>query len=245
MRHTTRYSGFVALLGLLACGSGAELLFGSGSGEAGDGSGGSDDVGSVTVGVGPSGDTSAASSMATTRGSNGVGGTGGATPTSGTGGAGVGPATTTGSGGAPAATLDCGTQQCPLGGDSACCHDQLDDGGPSQECVSGPTNMDNCFTAENGGGGTETRIECQLPSHCDSNEVCCGWRGSNGQEVFYINVTCRTDCGVNWPDVILCDPVTPDCPVVQTGGGNVQMVCVGSSLLPDGYSVCAFPPDPP
>lgn len=92
------------------------------------------------------------------------------------------------------------------------------------------------------GGGTykcETLgAQCQGASvHCDDTAdcpgmVCCGTLNEpNGQNPFYSEVTCRTDCmgqTQTTADVQFCDPNKNDC---------LQGNCMASQLLP-GYFVC-------
>jgi hypothetical protein len=112
--------------------------------------------------------------------------------------------------------------------------------------VTGTNETDDCSTSQTG-EGWETRIECQLPSHCSAGLVCCGdWRQGwyEGQQYsYYEDLTCQPNC--EYPSLIICDPsapVTEGCPLLPNGtGGTVQSVCEPSQLLPPGYHVCGVP----
>jgi hypothetical protein len=134
--------------------------------------------------------------------------------------------------------LACGDTSCPVGGQNACCFDNYKvNPAPQAECVSGPVENDNCFTGQ---GQFETRIECQLPEHCPAGTVCCGDLNSTQNGNWYSIVRCVAQCP--YPgEITLCDPASPQCPVVMTQNGQVQTVCQQSSILPDGYSVCRVP----
>jgi len=138
-----------------------------------------------------------------------------------------------------AGMLACGNTSCQVGGDNACCWDSKEWYDPPQaECVSGPIDADSCRTAHTN-AGTETRIECQLPSHCSNGEICCGWRISTEQYgTWYAETACKQEC--DWPDIELCDD-NYDCPTVNTNQGQVKLVCKASTLLPAGYLVCGLP----
>ena len=226
-----------ASLTLLAIGCGDASVLGTANGEGGDdvvvSRGGSDgsggDTGSATVGSGAGTTTSSSSSSSGTGGSAGVGGMGqGGEP--------------------PMATLECGNQLCPVAGDNACCFDRYQIyGQPQAECVMGPVASDGCTTSmpgENGPGGFETRIECQVPEHCPG-QICCGQREAfqqMGQTYgYYESVTCVNEC--SYPNIVLC--ATPGlemgCPMLPSQNGPVQSVCQQSSLLPTGYYVCGYP----
>jgi hypothetical protein len=150
--------------------------------------------------------------------------------------------TTTTTTGQPGGTLDCGDGlTCPQAPDSACCWDQSFGGGSSNgTCVTGPPDTSTCNT-DPVNGGFDTRIECQLPSHCDPGMICCGNIESPAGFQYYPDVSCHSQC--DWPgNRVICDPQNPVCPVVTTGSGNtVQTVCQQSQILPAGYHICTLP----
>jgi hypothetical protein len=96
-------------------------------------------------------------------------------------------------------------------------------------CVSGPRDTATCD--EVGEGAIVTRIECQLPSHCGSGEICCG----SPRRGYYLEVSCQRACARD--DVRLCDPENPVCPRVD----GEQTVCRRSERLPGNYFVCMDP----
>ena len=134
--------------------------------------------------------------------------------------------------------LACGASICPLGLDSACCHDKyLKNGQPQSECVIGNPGIDNCNTA-GGTTGLETRIECQFPYHCPTGTTCCGMQAELGGQKWYTLVSCQPTCEL--PNIVICDPADPvnSCPIIMENGMQIQTTCAASTLLPDGYSVC-------
>ncbi|EYF06990.1 hypothetical protein [Chondromyces apiculatus] len=161
----------------------------------------------------------------TTTSGGGEGGTGGAGTTTTT------TTTTTTSGGG---TLDCAGDTCPQGDDSACC---WNDGGNQGACIDGPADPQTCNTGATGFDGRRTRIECQLPSHCPADTVCCATRVSlGGNNGYYSQVVCTAedDCepsDENGSLYMLCDPANANCP-------NARPNCAASSLLPTGYNIC-------
>jgi hypothetical protein len=57
---------------------------------------------------------------------------------------------------------------------------------------------------------------------------------------YYKDATCKATCA--WPDVVICDPGTTVCPIVDSQGqGMVQTVCEPSAVLPPGFNVCGLP----
>ena len=216
------------LLSLFACGIGdGENLFGkSGSGENGDGGAGavtasstSSDVGASTSdggspsgpGPGPSSSRASSVSSSSSRASS-----------------------SSSSGGGIA--VDCGQTECKVENQSACCWDNFQLNGPPQgECVQGSPENDGCDTEYDGmGNGAETRIECQLPSHCKDGEFCCGDRVLlDAGSAYYATTSCQASC--DEPDRILCDPLAASdlCPL--------GTFCVESQLLPPGYFICSNP----
>jgi hypothetical protein len=131
-------------------------------------------------------------------------------------------------------TVACGATDCPVDGQSACCWDDYElNEGPQGECVKGPPDGDECDTEfhQRSFTGAETRIECQLPSHCTGGDVCCGDRVIVDQtSAFYATTQCQSQC--DDPDRILCSPLEPSstCPL--------GMFCTPSTLLPPGYHIC-------
>ncbi|MDC3956639.1 hypothetical protein [Polyangium jinanense] len=240
---------FVLGTAMAACGTDTTGLFASGgqatgasggAGGAGQGGAGNGGAGQGGVGNGGSGQGGAG---------NGGSGQGGA----GNGGSGQGGAGNASSSSSsvqssssgpmpPAVMVACGDVSCAVQGQSACCWDEYDFNDPPQgECVSGPDDNDNCSTDFGGNGqpGFESRIECQLPEHCPAGTVCCGdlMQTQNGN--WYPLLRCAATC--TYPEQrVVCDPQAPDtdCPVVQTGQGQVQTTCQPSTILPDGYSIC-------
>jgi hypothetical protein len=178
----------------------------------------------------------------TSTGESGLGGAGGtpASTSSGSGGGGgdlqtttttvATTTTTTTSTGGPPPTLDCDSDTCPQGGESACCWSELSMGGTG-ECIDGPPSDATCNTQPTP-GGLSTRIECQLPSHCDAGETCCAIRLAEGVN-FYTTARCDTQC--EYPNVTLCNPSNPVCPAVN----GMATTCNRSQLLPDNYFVCS------
>jgi hypothetical protein len=216
-----------------ACGSDAEDLFGNTTQDDAADTTGAGNASSTTSGMGASGNDgsgaigSGASGNVPSSGGAGRGGSasGGAPSTTSTGGA-----PTTSSGGSPGDSLDCGNADCPVARDSACCWDNYEQNPPPKaECVSTATDACNNTVSQS---GLETIIECQLPSHCKTG-VCCAEREfftSGGQSMsFYSELSCQDSCA--WPDILVCDPQAPMCPVSTT--------CVQSQLLPPGYFICA------
>lgn len=155
--------------------------------------------------------------------------------TGGGGGAGGDATTTSGTGGS-APELDCGDGTCPQGGDNACCWDGVVHN--TGECIEGPASDQTCNTRLSP-DGRKTRIECELPSQCGAGEVCCGAVDSTGGQVRYTSVTCASTCDL--PNVELCNPENPVCPIVNSPQGMVQTVCARSQRLPDRYLVCGIP----
>lgn len=133
--------------------------------------------------------------------------------------------------------IACGGGTCPIGVDSACCFDHYMSNSPPYEvCVTGAPSVDDCNTA-GGTNGYETRIECQLPSHCPQGTVCCG----NHETIvisWYTTLSCAATC--TWPDTIVCDPMDANtvCPVVNDNGMMRQTTCTTTDLLPAPYAVC-------
>jgi len=170
--------------------------------------------------------------------SGGAGGTGGA----GTGGESASSSSSSSSSGIIVmADVDCGGSLCTVGSQSACCSDHYQtNSDPFIECVTGPPGNDGCNTA-GGANGYETRIKCQLPSHCPTSTVCCGNIETIAVVTWFVSLSCATTC--TWPDTIACDPMSPmnDCPVVNNDGMMVQTTCQQHMLLPTGYFVCALP----
>src|SRR5690349_10583588 len=73
---------------------------------------------------------------------------GSASSTGGAGGSGTGSGGSGGGEFVPMGVLPCGLSDCPVGADSACCHDQLHKNkAPYDECISGPPATDTCNTA--------------------------------------------------------------------------------------------------
>lgn len=217
----------------------ADSLFG-GSQDNASGSGGGATTGTTST-SGGGGQTSSQSS-----GSTGEGGatTSSSSSSTGEGGAGgMGGATTTSSSSGPGPTIDCGMVECPQGGANACCWDEhMFNGQPFGECVDSPPG--DCNTAIEM-GGVETRISCQTAEHCPG-AICCAQRdnftGPNNMQIFYyVNVTCQNECDYNQDQRILCELANPSCPTIPINGNPVQLNCVPSGLLPDGYAVCAAP----
>lgn len=188
-----------------------------------------------------------AGGAATTSSSSASSGHGGETSTTSTssgsqGGAGGGdPTSTSSSTGGPAPTLDCVDATCAQGENSACCYHGVSD--QTGECIDGPASNDTCNT-EPTQDAFGSRIECQLPSHCGDGQICCGTRRTFGmRNAYYPTVQCQSDCA--FPDVQLCDPASPDCPIETTPQGTkVQTVCRQSERLPPNYFICARPPMP-
>ncbi len=137
--------------------------------------------------------------------------------------------------------IACGGTTCPIGLESACCSDHYQtNSSPFVECVTGPPSNDSCNTA-GGANGYETRIECQLPSHCPQGTVCCGNIETISVFTWYVTLSCAATCA--WPDTVVCDPMNPmNCPVVDNNSTMVQTVCAASDLLPPEYGVCKLPP---
>lgn len=134
--------------------------------------------------------------------------------------------------------IACDTTTCPIGDESACCSDHYHTNSqPWIECVTGPPGADGCKTAA-GANGYESRIKCQLPTHCAQGTVCCGDIETVSVLTWYVSLSCTAAC--NWPDTIACDPMNPmnDCPVVNDNGTMRQTTCTASDLLPTGYFVC-------
>jgi len=129
----------------------------------------------------------------------------------------------------------------------SCCFDYYQAyGAPQAECVQGAVGQNGCNTSEQGGTGTETRMECQRPSDCPPSELCCGTRGTFTQDLqtytYYITLTCEPSC--EYPAIQMCDPsaIPPTaCPIVQSEYGTQQTICKASTLLPTGYNVCGLP----
>lgn len=135
----------------------------------------------------------------------------------------------TGSGDPPGDTVDCGSQSCSIDQGGICCWTDVTDSGT---CASGDGSCQNTTF-----GTTKTAIECQLPSQCDTGQICCAHRDFDGAP--YDSTSCDDNCYL--PDRYLCDPNAPDCPVYQDQGGNpLQSTCKASTLLPPGYFVCGF-----
>lgn len=226
-----------ALLAVMGCGAPdtGDIFGSSGSGGSASGSGG---AGASGTGAASDGASSSGGESASGAAGSGAGSVGGGPST---GGASSGGSAVGGSGGAPpqADKLACGNQACPLGGNNACCWDEYELHAPPQaECVSGGVQMDNCFTHV-GNDGMETRIECQLPSHCNSG-LCCARREFFGAaNAVYTDLECANAC--DWPDVTVCDPASPSCPLIDVEGQTVQSTCKPSELLPPGYYVCGLP----
>jgi hypothetical protein len=205
----------------------------------------SGDDGAMATGSGPS--TSSGSSTPSTGSTSpdGSGGTSstGSGPASGSGGsdsttgAGAGSSMTTGSGGPNAMALECGNSTCPVGGENSCCWDNYEQHGqPQAQCAVGGIDDDDCMTPHNN-AGYETRIECQLPSHCPAGQLCCALR-EDANTALYDETSCQQDCA--YPHIVLCDQNTV-CPDLPTQGGSVQGVCKQSQLLPSNYTVCGYP----
>lgn len=171
---------------------------------------------------------------------NGNGGAGGTSGT-GMGGDSVSSSSSSSSGIVVTADVDCGGSICTVGSQSACCSDHYKtNSSPYIECVNGPPGNDGCNTA-GGANGYETRIKCQLPSHCPENTLCCGNIETIGVTTWFISLSCATTC--IWPDTFACDPMNPMnvCPMVENDGMMVQTTCQQHALLPTGYFVCALP----
>ena len=136
--------------------------------------------------------------------------------------------------------LDCGAATCALGATTACCWSKFKLPA-SGACVQGPPDTDGCktFVADD---AMQARIECQVSAQCNGGK-CCGHRTffSGQQNFFYDLVSCQTTCPQS--DVRLCDPsdASDVCPMINTGGGQVQGVCKPSTSLPPGYFVCSVP----
>ena len=237
---------FVVGTTMAACGTDTTGLFasgGQGAGTSGDagGQGGAGNGGSGQGGAGNGG----SGQGGVGNGGSGQGGAGNGG--SGQGGAGNGPSsssssTTQSSSSGPMPPLvmvACGNVECPVDGQNACCWDEYEFSDPPQgECVSGPDNNDNCNT-EAGQSGFESRIECQLPEHCPAGTVCCGDLTQTQNGNWYPLLRCAATC--TYPQQrVVCDPQAPDtdCPIIQTGGGQVQSTCQPSTILPDGYNIC-------
>lgn len=136
----------------------------------------------------------------------------------------------------------CDADLCPIGPESACCSDHYHtNSDPWVECVTGPPSNDSCNTA-GGANGYETRIECQLPSHCPQGTVCCGNTETIAVATWYTTLSCAATCA--WPDTVVCDPMDAmsECPVVNDNGMMTQTTCQTSDLLPAGYGVCKIAP---
>jgi hypothetical protein len=131
---------------------------------------------------------------------------------------------------------------CPVGPESACCYDHYKlSNQPYLECVNGSASTDGCNTA-GGANGYETRIECQLPTHCATGTVCCGNIETISIVTWYPTLSCTTTCA--WPDTVVCDlnSSTNACPMVNNNGTMVQTTCMPSEYLPSVYGVCAIAP---
>lgn len=109
----------------------------------------------------------------------------------------------------------------------------------------GTVATDGCTTAQEGGQGFETRIECKTAAHCGSGEICCARRksgSSQGQQFsYYDQVTCEASCTAQQQQFVLCEPNVTVCPMLPQNGNMVQGVCQQSQLLPKGYTVCGYP----
>lgn len=171
-------------------------------------------------------------------------------PDAGEGGSGVGGASgssssssTSSSSGMPImGDIACGENICPVGIESACCYDHYKTNAePYLQCVNGPADNDGCNTA-GGANGYETRIECQLPTHCAAGAVCCGNIETIGPATWYTTLSCATTC--TWPDSVVCDlnSSTHECPMVNHNGNMVQTMCMPSEYLPPEYGVCGIAP---
>lgn len=204
-------------------------------GQEGDGSGG---AGSTVSGqtsaqngatTGSSGTTSGPGATTTSSGPGATTSvtTGDATST--TVGSTTGPSTT--SGDPPDETVDCGGQSCSIGQGGICCWiDAVNTG----TCAPGPSACENTGTI----GNVKTAIECQLPSQCDSGEICCAHRYYDSGGSPYESTSCDSTCELY--DLYLCDPAAPECPVYQDANGPIPTSCKASTLLPPGYFVCGF-----
>lgn len=167
----------------------------------------------------------------------GAGGTGG----SGVGGNSTSSSSSSSSGIVNIADVECGGSLCTVGSQSSCCADHyMTNSDPFIECVKGPPGNDGCRTS-GGANGYETRIKCQLPSHCPQGSVCCGNIEAISIMTWFVSLSCTTTCP--WPDTIVCDPMSPtnDCPIVNNNGNMVQTTCQAHELLPTGYFVCNLP----
>jgi hypothetical protein len=182
----------------------------------------------------PEGEGGGASTSTGDPGLGGAGGATGSTSSGADGGGGVEQTTTTTSTGGSGLTLDCGNETCPQGDDSACCWSGGGNDGTGA-CIQGPPSDATCNTQPTS-DGRRTRVECQLPSHCGAGESCCGDREPQENQRVYTTVSCAAQCA--WPDVILCDPESPSCPIVETERGRIQTSCQTTARLPGSYFVC-------
>jgi hypothetical protein len=195
------YLGLGAALAVAACGS--DQLFSGGGRTTPTGTGAS--TTSTQSGGGGTGTT--------TTSVGATGGGGATTTTTNVGGAGAFGGFG-GSGGAPA-EIPCDNLTCH--GPDVCC---LSNWGPQYDVCSAPGTCD----------ANSIQIECNGPSDCGPNEVCCGRWVQDGQTAYYIGVECSTTClpDIDSQGVTLCD--TQDDCLVGT--------CTPSALLPYGFSYC-------
>jgi hypothetical protein len=196
------YLGLGAALAVAAC-SGDELFSGGGR-TTPTGTGGST---TSTQSGGGGTDTT------TTSATGAMGGGGSTTTTTNVGGAGAFGGYG-GSGGAPA-EIPCNYLTC-LGPDVCC----LSDWGPQYDVCGSPGSCD----------ANSIQIECNGPSDCGPNDVCCGRWVQDGQTAYYLGVECSLTCVADFDSqgVTLCD--TQDDCLIGT--------CTPSALLPDGFSYC-------